>query len=58
MGNVKEYLNCVSTPEYGLDCQSRRSKSCVVKDGSLSTVVLRVGIWVPKVQEVNCPVRF
>jgi hypothetical protein len=31
-------------PEYGLDGQSRRSKSCVVNDGSLSTEVLRVGI--------------
>jgi len=29
---------------YGLDCQSRRSKSCVVNDGSLSTEVLRVSI--------------
>ncbi len=48
MGNVKGYLDCVSMPEYGLDCQSRRSKSCVVNDGSLSTAVLRVGIWVPK----------
>ena len=29
---------------YGLDCQSRRSKSCVVNDGLLSTEVLRVAI--------------
>ena len=31
-------------PEYGLDCQSRHSKSCVVNDGSLSTKVLRVAV--------------
>ncbi len=30
--------------EYGLDCQSRNSKSCVVNDGSLSDEVLRVAI--------------
>lgn len=36
-GSVKEYVNYVSMTEYGLDCQSRRSKSCVVNDGSLST---------------------
>ena len=30
--------------EYGLDCQSRRSKSCVVNNGTLSTEVLRVVI--------------
>jgi hypothetical protein len=41
---VKEYVNYVSTSEYGLDCQSRHSKSCVVNDGSLSTEVLRVVI--------------
>jgi hypothetical protein len=44
---VKEYVhlqNCVSIPEYGLDCQSRRSKSCVVNNGTLSTEVLRVAI--------------
>ena len=45
-GSVKEYVNYVSMPEYGLDCQSRRSKSCVVNDGSLSTEVLRVTIVV------------
>ncbi len=39
---VKEYVNYVSMSEYGLDCQSRHSKSCVVNDGSLSTEVLRV----------------
>jgi len=43
-GSVKEYVNCVSIPENGLDCQSRRSKSCVVYSGILSTEVLRVGI--------------
>ncbi len=41
---VKEYVTCVSIPEYGLDCQSRRSKSCVVNNGTLSTEVLRVVI--------------
>ena len=41
---VKECVNCVSMPGYGLDCQSRRSKSCVVNDGSLSTEVLRVAV--------------
>ena len=41
-GRVKEYVNYVNMPEYGLDCLSRRSKSCVVNDGSLSTEVLRV----------------
>ena len=51
-------MNCVSMPEYGLDCQSRRSKSCVVNDGSLSTEVLRVAIGTgTEVREVNCPVR-
>ena len=39
-----EYLNYVSMSEYGLDCQSRHSKSCVVNDGSLSTEVLRVTV--------------
>jgi hypothetical protein len=43
-GSVKEYVNYVSMPEYGLDCQSRCSKSCVVNDGSLSTGTLRVAI--------------
>ena len=43
-GSVKEYVNCVSMSEYGLDCQSRHSKSCVVNDGSLSTEVLRVAV--------------
>ena len=37
-------MNCVSMPEYGMDCQSSRSKSCVVNDGSLSTEVLRVSV--------------
>ena len=41
---VKEYVNYVSIPEYGLDCQSRHSKSCVVSNGTLSTEVLRVDI--------------
>jgi hypothetical protein len=41
---VKEYVNCVSMSVYGLDWQSRRSKSCVVNDGSLSTEVLRVAV--------------
>ena len=41
---VKGYVNYVSMSEYGLDCQSRRSKSCVVNDGALSTEVLRVAI--------------
>jgi hypothetical protein len=41
-------VNYVSMPEYGLDCQSRRSESCVLNDGSLSTEVLRVAIWVPR----------
>ena len=36
-GSVNEYVNYVSMTEYGLECQSRRSKSCVVNDGSLST---------------------
>jgi hypothetical protein len=54
---VKEYVNCVSMPEYGLDCQSRRSKSFVVNGGALSTEVLRVAIWVPKYKpEVSCSV--
>jgi hypothetical protein len=43
-GSVKEHVNCMSMPEYGLDCQSRRSKSCVVNNGRLSTEVLRVAI--------------
>ncbi len=43
-GNVKGYVNYVSMPEYGFDYQSRRSKSCVVNDGALSTEVLRVSI--------------
>ena len=43
-GSVKEYVNYVSMSEYGLDCQSRRSKSFVVNDGSLSTEVLRVAV--------------
>ena len=42
--SVKEHVNCVSMSEYGLDCQSRHSKSCVVNDGSLSTEVLRVTV--------------
>jgi hypothetical protein len=33
---VKEYVNYVNIPKYGLDCLSRRSKSCVGNDG-LST---------------------
>ena len=37
-------MNCVSMSEYGLDCQSRHSKSCVVNDGSLTTEVLRVAV--------------
>ncbi len=41
---VKEYVNYMSMLEYGLDCQSRRNKSCVVNDGLLSTEVLRVAI--------------
>ena len=41
---VKQYVNYESMPEYGLDCQSRHSKSCVVNDGSLSTEVLKVVI--------------
>jgi hypothetical protein len=53
--SVKGYVNCVSMPEYGLDCQSRRSKSCVVNDGSLSTEVLRVAIWVPKYKKQVVP---
>jgi hypothetical protein len=47
-GNDKEYVNSVSIPKYGLACQSRHSKSCVVNDESLSIEVLRVAIWVPK----------
>jgi hypothetical protein len=43
-GSVEGYVNYVSMPEYGLDWQSRRSKSCVVNDGALSTEVLRVAI--------------
>ncbi len=43
-GSVKEYVNCVSIPEYGLDWQSRHSKSCVVNNGTWSTKVLRVPI--------------
>ncbi len=35
-------MNCVNMSEYGLDYQSRHSKSCVVNDGSLSTEVLKV----------------
>ena len=52
---VKEYVNCVSMSVYGLDWQSRRSKSCVVNDGSLSTEVLRIA-RVPRyeVREANC----
>ena len=30
---VKEYVNYVNMPEYGLDCQISHSKSCVVNDG-------------------------
>ena len=37
-------MNYVSMSEYGLDCQSRHNKSCVVNDGSLSAKVLRVVI--------------
>ncbi len=36
-GSVKEYVSYVSVTEYGLDCQSSHSKSCVENDGSLST---------------------
>jgi hypothetical protein len=43
-GSVKGYVNYVSMPEYGLDFQSRHSKSYVVNDGALSTEVLRVAI--------------
>ena len=43
-GSVQECVNCVSMPEYGFDCQTRRSKSCVVNDGSLSHEVLRVAL--------------
>ncbi len=43
-GSIKEYVNCVSIPEYGLDCQSRLSKSCVLNNGTLSTEVLRVAV--------------
>ena len=32
-GDVKEYVNYVNMPEYGLDCQISHSKSCVVNDG-------------------------
>jgi len=46
-GSVQGYVDYVSMSEYGLDCQSRHSKSCVVNDGSLSGEVLRVTIWVP-----------
>jgi hypothetical protein len=35
-------VSCESLSEYGLDCQSRGSKSCVVNDGALSTEVLGV----------------
>ena len=40
--DVKECVYCVSMPEYGLDCQSRHSKSYIVNDWSMSTEVLRV----------------
>ena len=43
-GSVKEYVSCMSMPENGLDCQSRRSKTCVVNNGTFSTEVLRVSI--------------
>ncbi len=41
---VKEYVSCMSMPENGLDCQSRRSETCVVNNGTFSTEVLRVSI--------------
>ena len=47
---VKEYVNYVSMTEYGLDCQSRRSKSCVVNDGSLST---ESSDWIPKYKQLS-----
>ena len=49
-GSVKEYVNYVSMTEYGLDCQSRRSKSCVVNDGSLST---ESSDWIPKYKQLS-----
>ncbi len=48
-------MNYVSMSEYGLDCQSRRSKSCVVNDGALSTEVLRVAIGYRSTRR-NCSV--
>jgi len=53
--HVKGYVNCMSMPEYGLDFQSRHSKSCVVNDGSLSTEVLRVVICVPRYKKWIIP---
>ena len=47
---VKEYVNYVSMTEYGLDCQSRLSKSCVVNDGSLST---ESSDWIPKYKQLS-----
>ena len=47
---VKEYVNYVSMTEYGLDCQSRHSKSCVVNDGSLST---ESSDWIPKYKQLS-----
>ena len=41
---VEEYVNYVNMPEDGLDCLSRRSKSCVVNDALLGTEVLRVSV--------------
>ena len=49
-GSVKEYVNYVSMTEYGLDCQSRHSKSCVVNDGSLST---ESSDWIPKYKQLS-----
>ena len=49
-GSVKEYVNYVSMTEYGLDCQSRRSKSCVVNDGSWST---ESSDWIPKYKQLS-----
>jgi hypothetical protein len=56
-GSVKEYVNCMSMPEYGLDCQSGRSKSCVVNNGTLSTEVLREAIGYRSTRS-NCSVCF
>ena len=56
-GSVEEYVNYMSMPENGLDCQSRRSKSFILNGGTLSTEVLRVAIG-SEVQEVNCSSLF